>query len=91
MADFSSTNQTLAAINMAADLLPSLRALYHQAKAVQTRMALYQANSNPAFNTAINTIFIPAQRTELADMLTDVNTLIADWEANHISALALDQ
>lgn len=89
MADFSSTDQTLAAINQAANLRPAVQGMYAQAKSVQSLMALYQAGSNQAFNTAINTIFTSAQRTELADMLTDVNSLITDWETNHRSALGL--
>ena len=89
MADFSGTDQTLQSINQAANLRPALRSVYAQAKAVQTLMNLYNANSDPTFNATINATFTSAQRTELANMLGDLNTLLADWEANHRSALGL--
>jgi hypothetical protein len=89
MADFDSTTQALQSVNRAANLLPAVRSVYSQAKAVQELLNLYQANTDATFNATINALFTSAQRTELANMLGDVNTLLADWEANHRSALGL--
>jgi hypothetical protein len=89
MADFTPTIQTIQSVNKAAGLLNAVRSVYGQAKAVQELMALYQAGTDTAFNAAVNAMFNSAQRTELADMLTDTNALVSNWETDHRSALGL--
>lgn len=72
----------------AASLLPKLQAIYRQCQEVDDAITLYQSNTNADFNTAINAIFTPAERAQLATMLTNVQTLTAAWEANHATLLA---
>jgi hypothetical protein len=89
MADFTSTQTTIQSVAEATNVLNSLHSVYSQALTAQRLIQLYLSNADPVFNAAVNAMFSPVQRTELADMLTDVNTLIADWEANHQSALGI--
>jgi hypothetical protein len=89
MANFDTSEATVASVGQATGLLAALRSLYGQAKSAQALMSRYQANTDPAFNAAINAMFAQAERAELADMLTDVGVLVTDWEANHAGALGL--
>lgn len=88
MANFDSTTQTKRdSIYRAAGLLDRVRAVYGAAKGVQSEMALYQAGTDPTFNAAINALFSPAERQELGQMLSQINNLVQDWEANHVGAI----
>lgn len=71
----------------AISLLDQIRNIYGQCKNAQANLALYQAGTNPSFNAAINTLHPPSERTELNQMLMQINTLIADWETNHASVI----
>jgi hypothetical protein len=79
----------LAGIHRASTLLHELRQMYQTGKIVQQKLTDYQAATDPAMNAAVNALFTAAERVELNTMLTQVNTLIADWEANHATALGL--
>lgn len=89
MANFDSTQATIQSVSKAANVLNALRSVYSQAKTAQELITLYQSGANPAFNAAVDAIFTATQRAELSNMLGDVNALLADWEANHRSALQL--
>lgn len=78
-----------ASVQYARMLRSDIQALYGNAKSAQAKLALYQAATDPAFNAAINALFTAPERVELAAMLTEINTLITDWEANHKDALGI--
>lgn len=87
MANFDNSAAKLQSIRDAANLLQLFRALYSQAKLIQTALTLYQANTDPVFNAAVNALFSTSERSELNTMAQQINTLVTDWETNHIGAL----
>lgn len=87
MANFDTSTQKLQSVREAANLLQLFRALYSQAKLIQSALQLYQANTDPAFNAAVNALFTASERSELSTMAQQINTLVTDWETNHIGAL----
>lgn len=89
MANFDTADDRHNAVHMANSLLPQVRGLYVQAKQVQAALALYQAGSTPAFNAAVNALFSASERTELGQMLSQINALVTDWETNHIGAIGI--
>jgi hypothetical protein len=89
MANFDTAAATLQSVSQATGLLGGIRALYSQAKQMQTLLALYSAGTDAKFTTAVNTIYIAAERAELSAMLTQVNALVTDWETNHRLPLGL--
>ena len=70
-------------------LLNDVRELYRRGKDVQAKLALYQAGTDPAFNSAIQALFVVAERQDLNNMLNEINTLVTHWEADHRAALGL--
>lgn len=71
----------------AASLLPKLQQIYRQAQEVDDAITLYQAGTDSHFNTAINSIFSTAERTELGAMLENLQTLTSAWAAQHSTLL----
>ena len=86
---FTTTDQKISSVNQAASLIHDLRTLYTQAKAIQTKLALYTAATDTTFNTAINAIFTSTDRTELGQMLAQIDALATDWETNHRGPIGL--
>lgn len=41
------------------------------------------AGTDPTLNAAFNALFTAAERTELAAMIAQLQTLKADWEVTH--------
>lgn len=78
-------------IYSAMGILDQVRTIYREAKSVQALLAKYQAASEPVFNATVNAIHPPAERAELAAMLTQIAALISDWEANHATAIGVGQ
>lgn len=89
MAAFDTTNQKISSIYLAVGLMNDVRGLYTQAKSVQSKLALYTANTDATFKAATDAIFTSAERAELAAMLGQINTLVTDWEVNHKGPLGL--
>lgn len=87
MANFDGYENKANAARRAFNLLAQIRNIYESGKQVQAALTLYQAGSDVAFNAAINAIFTTAERQELGQMLSQINALITDWEANHAGAL----
>lgn len=87
MANFDTTATKHAAVQKANTLLPNIQAVYQAMKIVQTSMALYTAGTDATFNAAVNALFSSNERTELGQMLSGINTLVTDWETNHMGAL----
>jgi hypothetical protein len=87
MANFDTHQDKANAVRRAMNVLAQVRSVYESGKLVQQALALYQAGTDPAFNAAINALFSSAERAELGVMLNQINTLITDWEANHMGAI----
>ena len=86
---FETQPTKLAGVHRAATLLHELRQIYQTGKIVQQKLVDYQAATDPAMNAAVNALFTSAERTELNAMLSQINTLVADWETNHAAAVGL--
>jgi hypothetical protein len=87
MANWDNTTARLQSARDATNLPQLYRALYSQAKLIQSALALYQAGSDPPFNAAVNALLTSAERTELNVMANQVNALASDWETNHAGAI----
>lgn len=87
MPNYAPINATMDSMGRAASVLPQLQQIYQQSQAVQGLITLYQAGTDPTFNNAVNTIFTPAERAQLSAMLTQLNTLVNNWTANHSNLL----
>jgi hypothetical protein len=89
MANFDGaiTRPKIASVQQATNLLDLIGQVYHAGKQIQTLLALYQANTDPAFTGAINALYTASERTELGVMLAQINTLVADWAVNHAGAV----
>lgn len=74
--------------NQAAAILPQLQALYAQAQTIVATVELYQAGTDAAFNSAVDDVFSVAERTKLAQIATNLRTLITAWQTNHAAILA---
>ncbi len=87
MANFDTSATKNAAVRKANNVLPNIQAVYQAMLVVQTSMALYTAGTDATFNAAVNALFNASERTELGQMLAGINTLVTDWENNHMGAL----
>lgn len=79
--------QKAESIQKATTVLADIRSIYTDAKRMQEKLALYNAATDLTFNAMIDALFSVAERTELGNMLAEVNALVLDWEANHRAAL----
>lgn len=89
MANFDTAQAKRESVRNANNLLDFIQHIYQSSKQVQALLALYTAGTDPTFTAAINALYSGGERTELGAMLTDINTLIAVWEANHKLPLGL--
>lgn len=87
MPSYTTVRARLDSYGRAATVLPQLQQIYAQAQAVAGSINTYQAGTDTDFNTAINSIFTPAERAELAAMLTQINALVNNWTAEHATLL----
>lgn len=87
MADFSTVQVKINAVNDAAGLQDTVRSVYQAGKRLQGLIARYQAGTDAPFVAAVNALYTQAQRAELSQMLTALNALVTDWETNHSGAL----
>ena len=85
---FDTARARIEAVGKAGGTLDQLRGVYRTAKALQAKLALYQAGTDPTFNAAFNAVFdVAADRSAIADMIGDLNTLIGDWETTHADVI----
>lgn len=90
MANFDSTTRTkITSATDAAIVVQTIQNTYRAAKNAQTLLNRYTAGTDPTFNAAVNAIFTAGERTELGAMLTQINSLVTDWETNHAAALGV--
>jgi hypothetical protein len=87
VANFDTSLTKHESVKQANNLLDHVRSLYASGKQIQTLLALYQANTDPAFTNAINALYTASERTELGVMLAQINTLVSDWAVNHAGAV----
>lgn len=87
MADFDAMTARMRAVRRATNLLAVARGAFEELKTLRTSLALYQAGTDPAFNAAVNALYTPTERAELAALIATSNTLLTNWEANHLDAL----
>lgn len=89
MPDYSNAQEERNSIHRALELVDALVGTYNQVKAVQSSLLLYQAGTDQAFNDAIDSSFTLEERQELNQMLSQLDALANDWEANHSVILGL--
>jgi len=80
---FDATQAKITAVSKAGNVLGLLRTVYADAALLSQALTTYQAGTDPALNAAFNALFTAAERIELAAMIAQLQTLKADWEANH--------
>lgn len=87
MTNFDGSMTKRNAVQRANNVLANVQAVYQSMLIVQASMALYTAGTDTVFNAAVNALFSTGERTELGQMLAGINTLVTDWETNHMGAL----
>ena len=87
MANFDTSNARRESVRQANNLLDYIRSHYASGKQIQYLLALYQANTDPVFTASVNVLYTASERSELAVMLGQVNTLVGDWTTNHAGAV----
>lgn len=87
MANFDNSAAQGQSVHKANNILSNVQAVYNAAKIVQALMSLYQAGTDTTFNATVNSRFSQSERAELNQMLVQVNSLVSDWETNHMGAL----
>lgn len=87
MADFKSVHGIKNNIDAENNILRIFLVIYEHSVKVKEILARYQ--TDPAFKAEADHLFTSAQLAELGQMIADVNTLQAQWEINHKSALGL--
>jgi hypothetical protein len=70
-------------ISAVSSLLSNIRGLYGEAKSFQTKVSLYQAGTDTAFNAAANAVIPVVDRARLATLATALGPIIAELEANY--------
>ena len=86
---FATAQARITAVEQAGNALGQLRTVYAFGVSLRDALTLYQAGTDATFNAAFNSLFTAQDRGELADMIADLTTLVADWETNHAAALGL--
>lgn len=89
MANFDSTTRTkIESVHTASRLIQVIYSVYAQAKSAQTLLNLYTSGADPAFNAAVNAMLLASERTEIGQVLSQINALCQDWEANHAALIS---
>lgn len=88
MAFDDTTRAKIASVHNASRIQQIIYSVYAQAKSAQAMLNLYQAGTDAAFNATINAMLTSAERTELGQMLSQINALVSDWETNHAGVIA---
>ena len=80
---FETTQAKVAAVVGAGNAHGLVRTIYAHMAALSTMLAAYQAGTDPALNAAINAVYTAGERTEIAAMIAELNTLKTAWEVTH--------
>lgn len=73
----------LDSIHKATGIIGQLRTIFRLSKTARAALLLYQAGTDTVFNEAVDAVFPVGERQELNQMLTQLDALVSDWEANH--------
>ena len=87
MAIFDNNADRYTAVERANGMVTSIQSAVAQMRVIKASLTLYQANSDPLFNAAVNARFTAPERTELAAVIGLFNTLLTDLDANHSAVL----
>lgn len=87
MPTYDEIQAEIAILEQAKRLLDVLRTIFYRSRVARRGLELYQAETNEAFNAAIDSIFSEDERTELGQMLVPLAALVSNWEANHLEFL----
>jgi len=90
MPNFETAQQRLQAIHRAITLINKLLQAYSICLELSSALELYQAGTDAAFNAAIDSSFDAAERDQLAQMLTQADSLTVNWSANHAELLGIN-
>jgi len=89
MANFDSAARAkIESVHTASRLIQVIYSVYTQAKSAQALLNLYTSATDPAFNAAVNAMLLPAERTEIGQVLTQINALVTDLESNHAALIS---
>lgn len=89
MADFSSFKSRKRAFERGSGLMDRILAAYSAADGVRDEMAAYQAGGDAELTTAVNAVFTPQQRAEIAQIAGLLTTFANEMETNHATIVAL--
>jgi hypothetical protein len=88
LANFDATSRAkIASVEKASHLIQIVYSVYAQAKSAQGLLNLYTAGTEIAFVAAVNAMLTSSERTELGQVLTQINALVTDLETNHASLI----
>ena len=87
--DFTVAQSQLHSIQRAIMIVEQVRHIYRQCVAVDESLALYQAGTDQLFNDTVDDSYTSAEKQELNQMLTQIDALVSDWQANHGDLLEL--
>jgi hypothetical protein len=84
----SATRAKIEGVRTASNLIQILYSVYAQAKSAQSLLNLYTSATDPAFNAAVNAMLSASERTEIGQVLTQLNALVTDLETNHAALIS---
>jgi len=89
MANFDATARAkITSVHTASRLIQIIYSVYVQAKNAQALLNLYNSGTDTSFNAAVNAMLLPAERTEIGQVLTQINALVTDLETNHAALIS---
>jgi len=83
MAFDATTKAKIESVRSASRMIQILASVYLQAKSAQALVQLYVGNTDPVFRAVVDQMFTAGEKAELQAMLTDLNSLVTAWEAQH--------
>ena len=89
MADFSTFRSRRRAYERGSGLIDRILAAYSAAAGVRDELALYQAGTDAELLAAVNVVFTPQQRAEIAQIAGLLAGFATDMETHHPSITAL--
>ncbi len=89
MADFSTFKARRATFERGSGLIDRILAAYSAADGVRDELATYQAGTDAELTAAVNAVFTPQQRAEIAQIAGLLANFATDMETNHATIVAL--
>lgn len=89
MPNFDSASRAkIESVHTASRLIQVIYSVYTQAKSAQGLLNLYTSGTDAAFNAAVNAMLTTNEKTEIGQVLTQINNLCQDWETNHAALIS---